>query len=82
MALDNHEVVFSNGATAESLYLGKNSMLAMSSDARAELLEIFPNVAIDGFYDLHARLDIKGKKGKQLIARHIKNDVQLHAMAH
>ncbi|WP_037317204.1 Hint domain-containing protein [Ruegeria halocynthiae] len=41
--LDNHEILTAEGAPAESLYLGEESLHTLSSDALQELAAIFPD---------------------------------------
>lgn len=43
--LDNHEILTAEGALAESLYLGEESLYTLSSDALQELAAIFPDTA-------------------------------------
>ncbi|WP_170414720.1 Hint domain-containing protein [Ruegeria atlantica] len=43
--LDNHEILTAEGAPAESLYLGEESLYTLSSDALQELAAIFPDTA-------------------------------------
>ncbi|WP_299984651.1 Hint domain-containing protein [uncultured Ruegeria sp.] len=45
--LDRHEILTAEGAQAESLFLGEESLYALSSDALRELAEIFPDRATD-----------------------------------
>ncbi|WP_282181522.1 Hint domain-containing protein [Aliiroseovarius marinus] len=47
---DNHEVVFANGAPAETLYLGKYTKKSMSPEALDEIRMIFPEL-VDGLED-------------------------------
>lgn len=44
---DQHEVIFSEGIPSESLYLGKEAIKALSDEARAEILELFPELKTD-----------------------------------
>lgn len=44
---DNHEVVFANGAPAETLYLGKHAKHSISPEALEEIRMIFPEL-VDG----------------------------------
>ncbi|MEP4768939.1 MAG: Hint domain-containing protein [Roseibium sp.] len=44
--LDNHEILTAEGALAESLYLGEESLYTLSSDALQELAAIFPDTAM------------------------------------
>lgn len=47
--LDNHEILTADGALAESLFLGEESLYTLSSDALQELSAIFPDTpAPDG----------------------------------
>ena len=43
--LDHHEILTAEGALAESLYLGEESLHTLSSDALQELANIFPDTA-------------------------------------
>jgi VCBS repeat-containing protein len=45
--LDNHEILEAEGAPAESLYLGDEAMVSMSSDGLQELAEIFGGAEFD-----------------------------------
>ncbi|EEE38218.1 hemolysin-type calcium-binding region [Rhodobacteraceae bacterium KLH11] len=45
--LDRHELLTAEGALAESLFLGEETLHTLSSDALQELTEIFPDRAID-----------------------------------
>jgi len=47
LLLDDHEVITANGAPAESLYLGKFAIQAMSDEALNEIKEIFPDLGAD-----------------------------------
>ncbi len=42
--LDDHQVIFAEGARAESLYLGPQSLKALSREGRAEILALFPEL--------------------------------------
>ena len=41
---DEHEVVFADGAPAESLYLGQSALTTFSEDTQAEVLALFPEL--------------------------------------
>ncbi|UWR03548.1 Hint domain-containing protein [Ruegeria conchae] len=45
--LDRHEILTAEGAPAESLFLGEETLYTLSSDALQELVEIFPDRATD-----------------------------------
>ena len=42
---DQHEIIFSNSAATESLFTGPEALKAVTEDARAEILELFPDFA-------------------------------------
>lgn len=46
MLFDRHEVVFANGAAAESLHPGLQATRSMTSAMRAEIYEIFPELEL------------------------------------
>jgi hypothetical protein len=78
---ERHEVIFANGAPAESLYLGEQAMIALSAAARAELVQLFPDLA-DGVPQSLTQRALPfavGKRAKALIRRHVKNNRPLCA---
>ncbi len=46
LLFDRHEIIRSNGTWTESLFPGKQSMLALDAEARAEVFELFPELAL------------------------------------
>lgn len=69
---DDHQVVFANGAEAESLYTGPQALKAVGQAALDEIYAIFPQLR-----DRHpderpegARLLLSGQQGRRLAARH------------
>ena len=82
LLFDTHEVVYANGAEAESLYTGPEAMKALSAEARAEIYALFPDIS-DHQEPLFfpARLFAKGKKFKNALQRHIQNDKPVFAHA-
>ena len=79
---DRHEVIFSNGAPTESLYLGANARAAMPEDALAEIAEIFPDAPREGSAGAPVRpFPDTGKRARALVARHVKNAKDLIACA-
>lgn len=71
--LNQHEVIFANGAPAESLYLGENALYALTAEARAEVLTLFPDLIDADLPPEPAQLIPSGARQKQLITRHMKN---------
>jgi hypothetical protein len=74
---DQHEVIFAEGAPSESLYTGPQAILAMESEARKEVLTLFPELA-DRDYSPKPALPIPtAQKQKRLVARHMANNKPL-----
>jgi hypothetical protein len=79
--LDKHELVLSEGAITETLFTGPEALRAVDPAARDEILSIFPDLAdID-----HTRVPppvrplLTGRMGRQLAARHLRNNKRLVA---
>jgi hypothetical protein len=70
---DRHEIVFAEGVPTESLYTGPEALRALSEDARAEILTMFPELACPANIPVPAHLIPLGKRQKQFVARHLKN---------
>ncbi|MGP9804606.1 Hint domain-containing protein [Paracoccus sp. NSM] len=76
---EKHEVVLSEGTFTESLYTGPEALKAVGSEGRAEILRIFPTLAVDGraTAPAAARKLLTGREGRGLAHRHVKNGVML-----
>lgn len=70
---DRHEIVFSYGAATESLFTGPEALKAVSEDARAEILQLFPDIAEQTERTAARHIPTKGQRVLRLIARHAKN---------
>jgi len=46
---DTHEIIFANGVPAESLFLGKRAITAMTEDGLREIEQLFPELNAPGF---------------------------------
>lgn len=75
---DNHEVVFANGAAAETLYLGPQALIQLDAEAVCEIKALFPDL-LQGRIYAPALTILAGQAPKQLVARHIKNKKPLVA---
>lgn len=73
MLFDGHQVVFAEGAPSESLYTGPEALKAISTEARDEVLTLFPELADRDYTPEFAELSPDGKRQKKLVARHLKN---------
>ena len=58
---DSHEIVYAEGAPSESFHPGEQGFKALDQATRDEILELFPELASDGFksYGPSARLSLK-----------------------
>lgn len=77
LLFDQHEVIYAEGAPTESLFTGPIALEAISPDAKAEILTIFPEVADLDYVPEPARFIPPAKQIKRLIARHSKNNQPL-----
>lgn len=81
LLFDRHEVVFANGAEAESLYTGTQALRGLSRAARAEVLAIFPELRAGRPVAPAARTLTDGRTGRKLSARHAKTGKPMVMMA-
>lgn len=72
-----YEIVYSNGAETESLYIGKQALRALSAAARAEIAELFPDLIGEGMRPAAARPLIEGKLARRFTERHQRNEKPL-----
>ena len=70
MMLDSHAVVQADGLEAETLFPGPMALSFVTEDARAELMELFPELAGDDAGPSPALPMLKGRDARALIARH------------
>lgn len=74
LLLDDHQLVFAEGAQAESLYLGDESQKALTPKGREELSFLFPGIASRDWAPKPARYIPTGSLQKKLMSRHSKNN--------
>lgn len=76
---DRHEILFANGAEAESIYLGAQTKVLFGKDKFSEMCLRIQRVDIasDGNTLRGARQMVQGKTARQMVARHIKNQKPL-----
>ncbi len=80
LLFDQHEVVFANGAPSESLYPGPVALKSLGARAVEEILQLFPDLAQCDSFRLHpARPLVRGRQGRHMAERHLKNAVSLLA---
>lgn len=75
LMFDRHEIVFAEGAEAESLYLGPMAVASMTDDALEELRALFPDLVGEQRDELPptARPVMRGKPVAKLIERQVRN---------
>ena len=67
MLFDRHEIVFAEGVPCESFHPGEQSWKALDAATRAEILELFPQLAEDRVdYGATARMVLKDYEGRIL----------------
>lgn len=80
--LDEHHVLFAEGAECESLFMGPVSLNGVSPEARAEIYAIFPELA-DGVFNMAPARDfVNGPKCKRMARRHVAENEVLVSNAH
>ena len=76
--LEKHQVIFANGAPAESLHTGPHALQALSDEARQEILEIFPELENTDEHAQPTRSTVRKQAlVEKLLARHQKNNKEL-----
>ena len=81
--LDRHEVVFAEGAPAESLFTGPEAIKSVGAAAMLEITALFPTIGTAAHAPVLARsVPEKGRYMKQLVSRHLKNHKPLIAASY
>lgn len=71
---DQHQVVFANGAIAESLYAGAEALKSLDPEAREEILAIFPELGQSASTKpVPARVIAKGRRARHMADRIARN---------
>ncbi|MEM7524099.1 MAG: Hint domain-containing protein [Pseudomonadota bacterium] len=73
LLFDKHEVVFAEGAPTESLYTGAEALKSLASEAREEILSLFPDLRRSGYVPPSARAIPMRRLQRRLVERHAKN---------
>jgi hypothetical protein len=77
---DRHEIVYANGAPAESLYLGKDASRALPPEALEEVMLLFPGLVSTSVHQMARATPETGRQSRRLAERHARNDQPLLAM--
>lgn len=72
-----HEVIFANGAEAESLFFGPEISKGMDREHLAEILEIFPELGHPDYRATPAMAILAGRLARKLVDRHKQNEKAL-----
>lgn len=79
LMFDRHELVLADGAWSESLYLGKQAKLSLTSGQIEEIDAIFPGLLNEDAAQEPARTFAKGAPTRKLIQRSLRNNQPLFA---
>lgn len=79
MLFDRHEVVLSNGAWTESLFIGPHLAEHLGAATRREIFALFPQLVDPRLRPDAARRLLNGREGRKLAERHARNARQLVA---
>lgn len=74
LVFDDHQVVYAEGAPSESFYCGAQAIDGLHSEARDELLTLFPELAQAEASPSMARLSPRSRGQRVLVQRLRKND--------
>ena len=70
LMLDQHEVIYADGAATESFYAADEGISALTDGAREEMLELFPELRSNlGSYGDTARQCLKAHEARLLVGR-------------
>lgn len=75
--LEDHQVIYANGAPSESLFLGAEALKSLRREAREEIAALFPETLSPDWSPPTNYTFIGRGKTQRLLWRHIKNDVPL-----
>jgi hypothetical protein len=76
---DRHEIVCSNGAWSESLFIGPEALQAVPPASAQEIKKLFPEICEPSYEPASARrIPETGKLMRKLVARHKKNNKPLY----
>jgi hypothetical protein len=77
LVMDQHEIVYAEGAPTESYFFGKMALLTLDPEARIEMETLFPELFLPNFTALQARPIPTNKKQLNFAQRHEKNSKPL-----
>ena len=77
MLFDQHQIVYADGAMAESLYIGPEALLTVGKEAILEILRILPGLRVLDTDNLPqpARPLVRGRFARRFAYRHLQNNL-------
>ena len=79
LLFNRHEIVISEGAQTESLFTGPEALKAVSAEARAEMLALFPDLLRGDVPPVPARTIAAGRQARELARWHQANGKVMQA---
>lgn len=73
LLFDQHEIIFAEGSPTESLFTGPQALEALDTEAKEEILAIFPDLAERDYFQEPVRFIPPNRFQKELVSRHRKN---------
>lgn len=73
LLFDRHEIIFANGAEAESLLTGREALRSLTAAAKQELLTLFPDLRSRERSMALVRPVMASRPARNLAVRHVKN---------
>lgn len=73
LLFDRHEIVFAEGAPAESLFTGPEALKSISTEAKSEIFTLFPELKDPMFVATPVLKCPPTKRQKKLVSRHLAN---------
>jgi hypothetical protein len=75
LLLDTHELLISNGAITESFFIGPVAMASISTEARMEIISLFPNLTSEEPSNImpSVRRIVSGPVARTIVARALRN---------
>jgi len=81
LLFDQHEILTSNGAETESMFIGPEALKSIVPSARREIFSLFPELENMTTLPVPARTLVPGRKALTLTYRHVKNERPLYSQS-
>lgn len=77
--LDRHDVVYANGAPAETLLIGPEALKSLHEDQRREIGKIVPELKLEDVSAISARTAARGQKMRAFLKRFVTSGATLYS---